>query len=192
MDELEGMNMLLRAIGSSPVNAVTTNHPDAANARTTLDRIRLAAQKRGWWFNIDYDYELSPAGAFDQIAVTDDVKKIVFVDRNLAKRSGKVYDKLNQTYAFTAPVCVKYSVRMVPWDDMPMSAQLYCAYLAAAEFIRDELEDKAKADSFRKDAGIHMFDMKKEDLEAGQYNSFRKPRVSRARRGVRPVHLGYR
>ena len=191
MDELASMNMLLRAIGSSPVNSTDTNHPDAANAKTTLDRIRVASQKRGWWFNIDYDYELAPAGDFDQIAVTDDIKKIVFLDTTLTKRSGRVYDKRNQTYAFTAPVCVKRSVRMVPWDDMPMSMQLYCAYLAAAEFVRDELEDKAKADSFRKDAGMHMFDIKKEDLESGQYNAFNKKRVSRARRGVRPIHLGY-
>jgi len=35
MNELETLNMLLRLIGSSPVNSLNTDHPDAANAKAT-------------------------------------------------------------------------------------------------------------------------------------------------------------
>ena len=52
MLELDAINMMLRAIGSTPVNNVEIPQPDVANARRTLDRNRKSAQKRGWWFNI--------------------------------------------------------------------------------------------------------------------------------------------
>ena len=53
MDELEAVNMLLRAIGSSPIVNIDVRHPDAANAIASLDRIRKRMQRRGWWFNLD-------------------------------------------------------------------------------------------------------------------------------------------
>ena len=48
MEELEALNLLLRAIGSDPVNSLKTNQPDAANAIDTLNRYRKRVQKRGW------------------------------------------------------------------------------------------------------------------------------------------------
>jgi hypothetical protein len=75
------------------------------------------------------------------------------------------------------------------WDEMPTSMQEYVAYAAAASFIRDEIEDSKKSQEFQVEAGLSMLDLKKEDLEQGQYNSFNKSRVVAARRGVRPYHL---
>ena len=60
MDELEALNMLLRAVGNSPVNSKSTDHPDAVNALSTLTRIRKQVQLTGWWFNIDYGVILTP------------------------------------------------------------------------------------------------------------------------------------
>ena len=75
------------------------------------------------------------------------------------------------------------------WEEMPVSMQEYVTYLAAASFVRDEIEDGAKSKEFQLEAGLSMMDLKKEDLEQGQYNSFCKSRVVAARRGVRPYHL---
>lgn len=191
MDELEAMNMLLRAIGSSPVNSLETPHPDAANAKTTLNRMRRQAQKRGWWFNIDYNVVFTVDPVSLEIVIPDTISKVVMENNQFQVRGGKIYDTHNQTYKFSVlrpPVATRIQY-IVPWEDMPQSMQEHCAYLAAAHFVRDELEDNAKTQSFREEAGISMMDVKKDDLEQGQYNIFRKMRVVRARVGVRPYAL---
>ena len=189
MDELEAMNMLLRAIGSSPVTSLETLHPDAVNARTTLNRIRRQAQKRGWWFNIDYCVAFTPDPLSGEVHIPSTISKVVFENKYLIARGDKLYDKFNQTYVFSGnqqAVRVQY---VTPWDEMPESLREYVTYLAAAHFVRDELEDNNKVQSFREEAGVAMIDVKKDDLEQGQYNIFDKARVIRARIGVRPYAL---
>ena len=58
MEKLEAVQMLLRAIGSSPVNSLNVAHPDVANALNSLERLRKSVQKRGWWFNTKLELTL--------------------------------------------------------------------------------------------------------------------------------------
>ena len=187
MNEQEAMNMLLRSIGSSPVNSVDTPHPDAVNARTTLNRIRRQAQRRGWWFNIDYNIYLQPDER-NEILLPDTLSTVVFDDTRYIKRGKYVYDKFLQTNKHTDNVLAKRTVSILDWDDMPESMQEYCAYFANSQFIRDELEDPQKEKDLEKSAQQCLVDVKKQDLEEGQYNVFNKARVVRARAGVRPYH----
>lgn len=186
MDELEALNMLLRAIGSSPVTTLESPHPDAANARTTLSRVRRQAQKRGWWFNIDYFVAFTPDPITGEVRIPDTITKVVFGNTNLVRRGTKLYDKVNQTYVFSGQLIADRIQYVTPWDEMPESLKEYVAYVSAAHFVRDELEDEAKVASYREEAAVAMMDVKKEDLEQGQYNTFNKSRVRKARVGVRP------
>lgn len=188
MEELEALNMLLRLIGSSPVNAIDTAHPDAANARATLDRIRKSTQKSGWWFNTDYSVTFQP-DENKEIRIPKEVSTAVFNDRYVV-RGKKLYDKYNQTFQFTDNVTANKTIRRLDWDDMPESVQLYCSYYAGAQFVRDEIEDQVKKSDLERDAGLAMLDVKKEHLEQGQYNVFNKPRVARARLSVMPYNRG--
>jgi hypothetical protein len=188
MDELEALNLLLRAIGSSPVNSLDTDHPDSANAILTLNRIRKQAQLSGWWFNIDYDVILTPQPD-GRILIPNTISKIVLVNKFLVNRGGKLYNKLDQTYNFVESQCAIRVQYITPWEEMPVSLQLYVAYFAAAQFVRDELEDTAKVKDFQNEAVNARLDMKKDDLEQGQYNIFDKKRVVRARVGIRPYAL---
>mgnify|MGYP000844845398 CR=1 FL=1 len=187
MDELEALNMLLKLIGSNVVNDVTTAHPDVANARTTLNRIRKRAQKRGWWFNIDYNVTYQPDPITKEITIPAEITTFVADDTaGVIKRAGKLYNKYDQTYQFDANVTAHRVVRVLEWDDMPESMQEYCAYAAAVEFVRDELEDTEKQRDLAGSAGIALIDVQRDDLEQGQYNTFNKSRVRQARGGVRP------
>ena len=189
MNELEALNMLLRLIGSSPVNAVDTDHPDAANARATLKRISRRTQRKGWWCNIDYNVILRP-NERGEIIVSGEVSSLVPQDPNLTLRGTRLYDKRQQTDKFTADVTVTRLVHILDWDDMPQVMQEYCAYYAASEFVRDELEDPNKEASLRESAAASFLDLKKQELEEGQYNIFCKGRVQQARNGIRPYGRG--
>lgn len=185
MNELEALNMLLRLIGSSPVNNIATPHPDAANAKTTLNRIRRQAQRRGWWFNIDYNTTYAP-DENGNILIPDEISSLVAEDKNLIKRGKKLYNKLAQTFVFTTSIVACRTTRILEWDDMPECMQEYCAYFAAEQFVRDELEDPQKQADLKSSAGIAALDVKKQDLEEGRYNMFNNARVLQARAGVQP------
>lgn len=189
MSELETLNMLLRLIGSSPVNSISTDHPDAANALITMRRISGRTQRKGWWCNIDYNIILQP-NTRGEIVVSTQVSSLVAENRNYVLRGEKLYDKQLQTSKFSAPVTITRLVRKLDWDDMPDVMQEYCAYYAAAEFVRDELEDPTKESSLKESASGSYLDLKKQELEEGQYNIFQKPRVARARGGVFPYSRG--
>jgi len=189
MTELEAMNMLLRLVGSSPVNTINSTHPDAANALTVLSRVRKQVQRRGWWFNLDY-WRTLPLNSSNEIDVATDIASIVMEDPNIVLRGNKLYDKYNNTYTFSEAETAHSTSRELEWDDMPYSVQVYCAYTAGAQFIRDELEDTNKARELQQEAANAMMDVKREDLAAGQYNIFNRSRVVRARGGVRPYSRG--
>lgn len=186
MDELEALNLLLRAIGSSPVNSLETSHPDATNAISTLDRIRKQTQITGWWFNIDYQVLLTPDPITSEITISSVISKVVFENAYVIQRGNKLYNKLDQTYVFSEAQLATRVQYIVPWDELPTSMQLYATYFAAAQFVRDELEDMTKVKDFKVEAANARLDVKKDDLEQGQYNIFNKRRVVRARIGVRP------
>ena len=191
MDELEALNLLLRLIGSSPVNSLGIAHPDAVNARATLDRLRRRAQQRGWWFNIDYNvgYIADPQGI---VRIPKEISQIIFQDKNLVVRDNKLYNKCTQTAIFSSTQYATRTVRILEWSDMPNTMKDFCAYSAGAEFIRDELEDPSKKADLMKDAAIALQEVKREDLQTGQYNVFQNQHVQRARSGVQPYERNNR
>lgn len=187
MTELEALNMLLRLIGATPVNDLNTTYPEAANARATLTRIRRRIQKRGWWYNIDYNLCYTP-NENGEIVVANEITTLVAEDPAYVLRGHKMYDKRNQTFVFACTINAIKTIRALEWDDMPESIREHCAYVSAMEFVRDELEDYSKMDSLGKDAARTLMDAKSEDLEMGQFNTFNKQRVVQARAGVQPYH----
>ena len=185
MDELEALNMLLRLIGSTPVNDIATGHPDAANARATLSRLRKRMQKTGWWFNIDYNVIFQPDPITKEIIVPKEIVSFVGAFEHVV-RNKKLYDKVAQTYQFECDVTAHRLTRILDWDELPASMQEYCAYAAAVEFVRDELEDIQKMNDLKGSAAMALIEVKRDDLEQGQYNTFNKSRVAQARAGVQP------
>ena len=185
MSEIDAVNMLLRAIGSTPVNSLSAVHPDVANARVALNRARNKGQHRGWWYNTDYGTQLVP-NEDGEIVVPQQVSTLVCNSRNYVRRGDKVYNKLTNSYIFTAVIDIHRLVRILDWEDMPDCMREYCAYLAAAEFVRDELEDPQKEAEFNNRAIQSRFDVQKRDLEEGRYNMFSSSRTVQARAGSRP------
>tara|TARA_R110002096_G_scaffold142061_7_gene297151 strand:+ start:7466 stop:8062 length:597 start_codon:yes stop_codon:yes gene_type:complete len=185
MNELEAVQMLLRAIGSSPVNSLDVAHPDVANARASLNRLRKSVQKRGWWFNQDYNvvFQVNSVG---EVTIPKEITKFVSDNVSLVKRGRKVYNTSTQTFLINTNVRAIKTVRTLEWEDMPASMQEYAAYLACAQFISDEIEDTNKEEKYQRLAGISKIDVDEEDLDSAKVNVFNNSRVSRARGGVTP------
>jgi len=185
MTELETLNMLLRLIGSSAVNSLATTHPDAANAKATMLRISRKAQRRGWWFNIDYNMRYEPNDQ-NEIILSKEISSVVCDNKAYVLRGTKVHNIVDRTTKFNTPITATRQIRVVEWDEMPEVMQEYCAYYAASEFIRDELEDPQKQLDLAKSAAGSLMELKKQELEETEYNIFDKRRVAQALNGIRP------
>ena len=185
MTELDAMNMLLRLVGSSPVASLDSGHPDAANARTTLRRLLRQSQKRGWWFNQDYQVYYQPQPD-THIYVHESICLLIMQDSTIVQRWDKLYDKCNQTYSFYESKLALRQVTALAWDDVPETFQEYVAYFAAVQYVRDELEDPDKQQELKESTAQAFNDVKKLDLEAGRYNIFHHQRTLQARAGVQP------
>lgn len=185
MNELDSLNMLLRLIGSSPVNSVVSRHPDAVNAITTLNRMRTEYQQVSWWFNTEYSVTMKPNNVHN-IVVDTNVGVIIPYDNSVVKRGNKLYNVVTNTYTFSEAVTVHKIVRILEWQEMPVSMQLYCAYMAGSQYIRDELEDPQKQRQLEVDAQRAYIEVQKQHLNARQLNVFDHSTIRKARNGVRP------
>jgi hypothetical protein len=185
MNELDTLNMLLRLIGVSYVNSLETDHPDSVNARTTMNRVSKRIQTKGWWFNTDYSIRYVRNSA-NEIRVPSQVVSMQFDDPSIIQRGNKLYDRANNTFQFKQDITAIKVIRVLDWDDMPDLAQMYCAYYAGAEFVRDELEDPSKEKSLQASAASSLIDLNQQELREHKPNIFAKPRVLRARSGIRP------
>ena len=191
MDELEAINMMLRLIGSNPVNDVETSQPDVFNARATLKRNRKKIQKRGWWCNVDYNVIFQPDPSTGIITVGSEITSFIpYRTDSYIVRDNKLYDRINQTYVFTENITAYKLIRTLEWDEMPDSMQETVGYMAAAEFIRDELEDAQKQANVEQDVKRARKNLDKENLTQGQPNMFNSARRAAARGGVQPYRAG--
>ena len=50
LTKLEAVNMVLDAIGESPVSSLTSGLPDAEAAEAKLDEVRVEILSRGWLY----------------------------------------------------------------------------------------------------------------------------------------------
>jgi len=189
MTELEAINVLLGNIGTSPVNSLNTGHPDATAAEKTLNRWRERIQRRGWWFNVDYQVTLQREPVTNKIPVLN-VVSAELPDQTIVKRGDYLYNRVTQSYIFTEDAFAQRVIRYVVWDDLPDVAQEFALNLAGAEFVRDEIEDTNKQLSLEQSAELARQELVAQDLREQNFNSFDKSRVARARGGVRPYGRG--
>lgn len=138
LTELDAVNLVLEAKGLSSANIINAADQDIASALLALNQADLEVQSKGWSFNSDDSLTL---------AINED-GEIVLPDQTLSvanaywpstssgrwarvvARQGKLYDRTNQTFVFTASVPVDITVRQA-YEDIPQAARNYIAILAA-------------------------------------------------------------
>lgn len=137
--ELESVNIMLAAIGESPINSLTGTLPvDARLAQSTLTEVNKDVQNEGWSFNTEIDVTFT-RDADDKIALPTDILR---VDPNIhqhpsvdaIQRGLKLYDRLNNKYEFDEDlICTAVYLRT--FDEIPEPARRYITIKAARVFV---------------------------------------------------------
>lgn len=159
MTELDAVNDMLMSIGQAPVNTLqVTGIKDVAIAQQRLDRALRTTLSRGWWFNTDEAYELTP-DIDGYIAIPADALKIDSASSDITERTHStkgrcLYNRADQTFEFAEPVTCRV-VWGYSFENIPQTARDYIATVAARRFQskaigsqildRFEQEDEMKA-----------------------------------------------
>ena len=126
--ELEAINTMLSTIGESPVNAVEdTGNVDVVIARQILQSVSREVQARGWHFNTEKNYTITPDSA-GYLVLPNTVLKVdtVYPDssKDVVVRGSRLYDRENHTYVFTDAVKVDMTI-LLTFDELPEVARNY-------------------------------------------------------------------
>lgn len=139
MTELEAVNIMLGAIGESPVSSLDDpSLVDVALAKTILDETNVSVQTPGTHFNTEMDAPIT-ADTDGFINVPINCAKIDTVgdsvDLDLVLRGTKVYDRDNRTFTFAIPTTIYVDmVLLLPFEEIPQYARRYVCVKAARRF----------------------------------------------------------
>lgn len=126
---LEAVNTVLRMLGESPVNTLEGEFGLARQASDILIDTSRRLQMEGWTFNTDY-YKLMQRDAITkEIAVPNTALRVVVSpydhpDLDVVQRGNKLYDRRNNTYAFTKDVRADITLAL-DWEELPEHARRY-------------------------------------------------------------------
>jgi hypothetical protein len=132
--EVHAINSILGAIGQSPVTTLDYDNPEVAMVARTLADVSNQVQAEGWVFNTEYRYPLVPDSK-NEIKFPENVLQIDLSDtesrsRDVIRRNGKLYDKLNHTFEFTSQIYADI-VWKFDFEDLPHPFKQFITYRAS-------------------------------------------------------------
>ena len=181
--ELEAINTMLSTIGESPVNTVEdTGNVDVVIARQILQSVSREVQARGWHFNTEKNYTITPDSA-GYLVLPNTVLKAdtIYPDnsKDVVVRGSKLYDRENHTYVFTDAVKVDMTV-LLTFDELPEVARNYVTIRASRIFQErvvgsDTLQAFNSQDEARAMVSLMEYEADTADLNilSGNYSVYR-------------------
>jgi len=184
---LDAINSCLRGVGIAPVATEDDPDLDAALAAATVDTISSNIQSRGWWFNKERNWKITPDETTGYVAVPGSAMSIVSSGdtrwAGLTIRGTKVYDLWNHTFdlrplAVSEPgvetTYIEFTfITELAFEDMPPLARQAVTYAARRLFAQDlEVDEKRLTfqDSDEKEAMIMLM---REDARNNKRNYLR-------------------
>ena len=176
--ELESVNIMLAAIGESPVNTLTGTLPvDVRLAQSTLTEVNKEVQSEGWSFNTEIDVTQQRDSSTQQINLSTDILRI---DPNIhqhptideIQRGLKLYDRLNNKYEFDEDlICTVVYFRT--FVEIPEPARRYITIKAARIFVDRLVSDDGLRTYTQQDEVRARAILMETDLANGDHNLLR-------------------
>ena len=150
--ELPAVNEILASVGQAPVTTLDQTNPDVAIAYDTLINTSREVQAEGWTFNTEEYYPMTP-DSNGEVPIANNILQIDLHDEEdnsyeSVRRNGKLYEKNNHTYDWTALTgwdTVRCDiVWLFDWVDLPAIIQDYVVARAAAVVSSRIVGDQAQ------------------------------------------------
>jgi hypothetical protein len=139
--ELDAVNQMLMSIGKAPLDTLDITIKDAAFAQLTLHNQLREVLKKGWDFNTDYEYEMTPVAG--KISLDPSILSVRPSDRSLDytqrydgdELSMGMYDRYKKSFNEFGTAAIKFDVIwMQGFEEIPEAARAYIGHLAGRVF----------------------------------------------------------
>lgn len=172
--ELDAVNVMLSTIGETPINSLDASSglADAVIARQILSEVAVQVQEEGWHFNTEHNFVLTPTTS-GEIFVAPNVIEIDTVEGDrevdVAIRGNRLYDRTNQTYAFTKDLKCKVVI-LLEFEELPQAARHYVTIRASRVFQQRVLGSETLNGFTSEDEARARLSLKRYDSQTADYN----------------------
>lgn len=175
---LDVVNDCLALLGELPVNDLETPHPAVPGARRLLTNTNELLQADRWWFNTEFT-TLTPQVGNKRIVVPGDTAAIDTIPRRpgVTVRGTYLYDTDKGSYEFGAPMEVRLH-RVVPFDQLPLSARRYISAEAQLRFQNTIDADALKTRELKEERTMAYRLMNAEHIRNVRANMLTRPGVA--------------
>ena len=180
--ELSAVNSILGSIGQSPITqlknttgALISTNPEISFIYNLLVETTKDVLNEGWHFNTEEHIEIQPDANKNILIPTNMLRYDIhdgqmFRDRDVVKREGKLYNKVDHTFEFSSPVFVD-ATYLYDFEDVPSAFQRYiiakASTRAATQLVGDanlarllqtqEAQTRASVMEYDTQQGDHSF-----------------------------------
>lgn len=175
--KLEAVNIMLSRIGEAPVNSLTSGLEDAELAETILLATSREVQSKGWVFNTDLDYSLTPDATTKHINLPSNTLKVdtrATIRKSatdVVERGRRLYDRSTHTYEFTDNVKVDL-VTQLDFNDLPEPARRYITLKSARVFQDAVLGSESLHRFQQEDEKTAWIELQDYQADTGDFNIF--------------------
>lgn len=171
--ELDAVNIMLGTIGESPINSIeaASGVSDAVIARQILNEVSIQVQEEGWHFNVETNFELTPAYPSKEIFVPDNCIEVDAEDTrvDVAIRGNRLYDRIKHTYEFESAIKCNI-VLLLPFEDLPQAARHYVTIRAARVFQQRVVGSQVLGTFTEKDEMRARMALRRYESKTADYN----------------------
>lgn len=186
---LQAVNTIIANIGQAPVNSLESGNPLVELAEQVLEEISKAVQSDGWHCNTELHLEYTP----DNNGEIQLQENILSIDSSpsstvqVVTRGGKLYDKYNHTFTFTAPVELDV-IWLLDFEDLPAALKNYVTIRAANVFAGRAVGSSEASKFGEREEILARAAALEYDTQQGDYSIFSDSTGNNSYQGYLPVY----
>ena len=186
--ELSAVNSILGSIGQSPITAINlTNlqNPEIALVHNILMEVTKDVQNEGWHFNQEEHVSRAP-DANGHFLIPNNYLRFDVSDglydrtRDVVKRNGKLYDKVEHTDVFSDQLYFDITY-LFDFEDIPSAIQRYIIARASVRAATQVVSNQELVQLLQLEEAKTLASAKEYDCEQGDHTFFGFPHESNYR-----------
>ena len=186
--ELSAVNSILGSIGQSPITAINLTalqDPEVALVHNILMEVTKDVQNEGWHFNQEEHFLRSP-DSNGHFLIPNNYLRFDVHDglydrsRDVVKRGGKLYDKVEHTDVFTSDLYFDITY-LFDFEDIPSAIQRYIIARASVRAATQIVSNPDLVQLLQLEEAKTLASAKEYDCEQGDHTFFGFPHESNYR-----------
>ena len=186
--ELSAVNSILGSIGQSPITAINLTalqDPEVALVHNILMEVTKDVQNEGWHFNQEEHFLRSP-DSNGHFLIPNNYLRFDVHDglydrsRDVVKRGGKLYDKVEHTDVFTSDLYFDITY-LFDFEDIPSAIQRYIIARASVRAATQVVSNQELVQLLQLEEAKTLASAKEYDCEQGDHTFFGFPHESNYR-----------